>query len=131
MLSIGKQYEIGKRNHYPYRGFTLSPWRSRRVAKDGSLYNWVRKSLRTYIDFQNLCENNNLPYYHFQMGDIFERYLDEFICIMNSSNKVPFQTCTTLGLYIQDVQIAMPLSCPVRTPGRLGAHGHVPGDKTI
>ena len=71
-----EDWEIGKRDHYPYRGFTLSPWRSRRVSKDGSLYNWVRKSLRTYIDFQNLCENNNLRYYHFQMGDIFERYLD-------------------------------------------------------
>ena len=71
-----EDWEIGKRDHYPYRGFTLSPWRSRRISKDGSLYGWVKKSLRTYIDFQNLCENNNLRYYHFQMGDIFERYLD-------------------------------------------------------
>ena len=71
-----EDWELGKRDHYPYKGFTLSPWRSRRVRKDGSLYGWVRKSLRTYIDFQNLCENNNLPYYHFQMGDIFENYID-------------------------------------------------------
>ena len=71
-----QDWEIGKRSHYPYKGFTLSHWRSRRVHNDGSLYSWVRKSLRSYIDFQNLCENNNLPYYHFQMGDIFENYID-------------------------------------------------------
>ena len=31
--------------------------------------------MRLYIAFQNLCENNNLPYAHFQMGDIFENYI--------------------------------------------------------
>ena len=58
-------WELGKRSH----------WQSRRVSKFGDIYNWVKKSLRLYIAFQNLCENNNLPYAHFQMNDIFERYL--------------------------------------------------------
>tara|TARA_B100000424_G_scaffold60061_1_gene43505 strand:+ start:349 stop:1176 length:828 start_codon:yes stop_codon:yes gene_type:complete len=68
-------WELGKRPHWPYTEFAKSPWRSRRVSKFGDIYNWVKKSLRSYIAFQNLCENNNLPYAHFQMGDIFERYL--------------------------------------------------------
>jgi len=71
-----EDWEIGKTDHSQTEEFAVSPWRSRRVAKSGELYTWVKKSLRTYIAFQNLCENNNLPYLHFQMGDIFENYLN-------------------------------------------------------
>ena len=70
-----EDWEIGTREHYPYTDFARSPWKSQRVAGKGNLVHFVRKSLRTYIAFQNLCENNNLPYYHFQMGDLFERVL--------------------------------------------------------
>jgi len=70
-----EDWEEGVQDHYPYKHFAKSPWFSRRIAKSGKLYTWVKKSLRTYIAFQNLCENNNLPYYHFQMGDLFERVL--------------------------------------------------------
>jgi|TARA_B100001250_G_scaffold82443_1_gene68038 hypothetical protein len=71
-----EDWEEGVQDHYPYKHFAKSPWFSRRIAKSGKLYTWVKKSLRTYIAFQNLCENNNLPYFHFQMGDIFENYLN-------------------------------------------------------
>tara|TARA_B100000900_G_scaffold30351_1_gene23055 strand:+ start:220 stop:1053 length:834 start_codon:yes stop_codon:yes gene_type:complete len=70
-----EDWEVGRREHYPYKDFATSPWKSQRVASNGNLVHFVRKSLRTYIAFQNLCENNNLPYYHFQMGDLFERVL--------------------------------------------------------
>lgn len=75
-----EDWEQGKKDHWPYVNIVKSPWvtpwRSQRVSKSGDIFHWVRKSLRTYIAFQNLCENNNLPYVHFQMGDIFENYLN-------------------------------------------------------
>jgi hypothetical protein len=70
-----EDWEVGRREHYPNKDYATSPWKSKRVASNGNLVHFVRKSLRTYIAFQNLCENNNLPYYHFQMGDLFERVL--------------------------------------------------------
>jgi len=74
-----KDWEEGRLEHwrpgFKEPTFTMSPWRSTRVDKDGDLIHFVRKSLRTYIAFQNLCENNNIPYFHFQMGDIFENML--------------------------------------------------------
>ena len=70
-----EDWEVGRREHYPNKDYATSPWKSKRVASNGNLVHFLRKSLRTYIAFQNLCENNNLPYYHFQMGDLFERVL--------------------------------------------------------
>ena len=54
----------------------LGTWHSKRTDQDGDLLGWVTKSLRTYLSFQMMCENYNLPYYHFQMGDLFESYLE-------------------------------------------------------
>jgi len=70
-----KDWEEGTNEHYPYKEFSVSPWRSRRVDQDGDIVHFVRKSLRTYIAFQNLCENNNIPYHHFQMIDMFEIFI--------------------------------------------------------
>ena len=70
-----EDWEIGTREHYPYTEFARSPWRSQRVAGKGNLVHFVRKSLRTYIAFQNLCEQYNVPYSHHQMGDLWERML--------------------------------------------------------
>ena len=51
-------------------------WRNRRVDQDGDLLSWVNKTLRHYMSFQFLCERYDLPYIHFQMGDLFEAYFD-------------------------------------------------------
>ena len=50
-------------------------WRSRRVQHDGDILYWVTQTLRYQISFQRLCERYNLPYWHFQMGDLFEGYV--------------------------------------------------------
>ena len=50
----------------------LSKWHSLRVDQNGDLLNFIKKSLRHYVSFQTLCERYNLPYFHFQMGRIFE-----------------------------------------------------------
>jgi len=50
-------------------------WENTRLEQDGNLFGWVNKTLRHYISFQILCERYDLPYFHFQMGDVFESYL--------------------------------------------------------
>lgn len=70
-----EDWEVGRREHYPNKDYATSPWKSKRVASNGNLVHFVRKSLRTYIAFQNLCENNNIPYHHFQMVDMFENFI--------------------------------------------------------
>ena len=72
-----KDWELG---HVPgprvkYEVALKQLWRSKRVDEDGDILHWVTKSLRTYLSFQILCERYNLPYYHFQMGDLFESYM--------------------------------------------------------
>ena len=72
-----KDWELG---HVPgprvnYEVGLKQLWRSKRVDEDGDILHWVTKSLRTYLSFQILCERYNLPYYHFQMGDLFENYM--------------------------------------------------------
>ncbi len=49
-----------------------STWNSLRVDQNGDLLNMIKKSLRHFISFQTLCERYNLPYMHFQMGNLFE-----------------------------------------------------------
>ena len=51
-------------------------WCNVRVNPDGNLYGWVSKTLRHYMSFQILCDKFDLPYFHFQMGDLFEAYLE-------------------------------------------------------
>jgi|TARA_B100001013_G_C24607935_1_gene441865 hypothetical protein len=62
-----KDYETGWMNNC---------WHSKRVDQDGDLLHWVSKTLRHYLSFQIMCERYSLPYYHFQMGDLFECYLN-------------------------------------------------------
>tara|TARA_B110000438_G_scaffold297032_1_gene342717 strand:+ start:15174 stop:15932 length:759 start_codon:yes stop_codon:yes gene_type:complete len=54
-------------------------WANTRIEQDGNLYGWVSKTLRHYISFQILCEKFDLPYFHFQMGDLFEAYFEGLI----------------------------------------------------
>tara|TARA_B100000902_G_C27122449_1_gene819362 strand:+ start:48 stop:980 length:933 start_codon:yes stop_codon:yes gene_type:complete len=70
-LSMGRKDERG-RSRRAYN----QPWRSERVNKNGDLLFWVTRTLRLYIDFQCMCSRFNIPFCHFQMGDIFETYLD-------------------------------------------------------
>jgi len=51
-------------------------WCNVRINPDGNLRGWVNMTLRTMFSFQVLCERYELPYFHFQMGDLFEAYLD-------------------------------------------------------
>ena len=51
-------------------------WRNRRVEQDGDLLSWVNKTLRHYMSFQILCDRYELPYFHFQMGDLWEAYFE-------------------------------------------------------
>ena len=51
-------------------------WESTQVEQHGDLLSWVNKSLRHFISFQLLCDKFNLPYFHFQMIDFFEAYLN-------------------------------------------------------
>ena len=51
-------------------------WRSVRTDQDGNLLGWVNKTLRHYMSFQILCDRYELPYFHFQMGDLWEAYFE-------------------------------------------------------
>ena len=50
-------------------------WSNDRVNTRGDILGWVRKSLRTYVDFQTLCEYNNIPYMQTQMIPMYIDYL--------------------------------------------------------
>jgi len=50
-------------------------WGNNRVNTKGDILGWVRKSLRTYMDFQTLCEYNNIPYMQTQMIPMYIDYL--------------------------------------------------------
>ena len=51
-------------------------WRSVRTDPNGNLLGWVNKTLRHYMSFQILCDRYELPYFHFQMGDLWEAYFE-------------------------------------------------------
>jgi len=55
-----------------YQKGWFSNWHSLRVDPQSDLLNLVKKSMRYMISFQTLCERYNLPYCHFQMGNLFE-----------------------------------------------------------
>lgn len=55
-----------------YQKGWFSTWHSLRVDPHWDLLNSVKKSMRNFMSFQILCERYNLPYYHFQMGFLFE-----------------------------------------------------------
>ena len=50
-------------------------WGNDRVNTKGDILGWVRKSLRTYMDFQTLCEYNNIPYMQTQMIPMYIDFL--------------------------------------------------------
>lgn len=50
-------------------------WMNDRVMPHGDILGWVRKSLRTYIDFQTLCEYHNIPYMQTQMIPMYIDFL--------------------------------------------------------
>ena len=41
----------------------------------GDVFSWVRRSLRTYLSFQYMCEYHNLPYLQTQMVNLYEDYI--------------------------------------------------------
>ena len=63
----------------------------------------IKKSMRHLISFQTLCERYNLPYMHFQMGNIFENMYNglkptETDLILNKltkGNLVPYDVIRT------------------------------------
>ena len=55
-----------------YQNGYIGRWSALRVDQDGDLINHIRKTMRHMISFQTLCERYNLPYMHFQMGNMFE-----------------------------------------------------------
>ena len=50
-------------------------WSNDRVNPQGDVLGWVRKSLRTYMDFQTLCEYHNIPYMQTQMIPMYIDFL--------------------------------------------------------
>ena len=50
-------------------------WMNDRVMPHGDILGWVRKSLRTYMDFQTLCEYHNIPYMQTQMIPMYIDFL--------------------------------------------------------
>ena len=51
-------------------------WHNERVDTKGDVFYWVRKSLRYFISFQNLCEQHKLPYKQFQMINLYYSWLN-------------------------------------------------------
>jgi len=41
----------------------------------GDVFSWVRRSLRTYLSFQYMCEYHNLPYLQTQMVNLYGDYI--------------------------------------------------------
>lgn len=68
-------------------------WHNDRVDTKGDVFYWVRKSLRYFISFQNLCEQHKLPYKQFQMISLFESWL-------NGLNKRD----TEIADYLRDIE---------------------------
>jgi|TARA_B110000908_G_scaffold170327_1_gene229576 hypothetical protein len=44
----------------------------------GHVYGWIKSSLRYQYAFQNLCEQHNIPYKHFQMISLFVDHIYEY-----------------------------------------------------
>ena len=80
-----------------------STWNSLRVDQNGDLLNMIKKSMRNLISFQTLCERYNLPYMHFQMGNLFENMYnglkptekDLFLGRVAKGNLVPYDVIRT------------------------------------
>tara|TARA_X000001036_G_C20690164_1_gene809110 strand:- start:4971 stop:5561 length:591 start_codon:yes stop_codon:yes gene_type:complete len=83
-----------------YQKGWFSTWHSLRVDPQSDLLNLVKKSMRYMISFQTLCERYNLPYCHFQMGNLFENMYQglkptEEDILLNpelTDNVVPYKT---------------------------------------
>lgn len=50
-------------------------WECIRVNTHGDIEGWVRKSLRTYMNFQLMCERYDIPYLHTQMIPMYIDYM--------------------------------------------------------
>ena len=51
-------------------------WKNSRVDQKGDVFYWVKRTLRFYSSFQNLCERYNLPYKQFQMISLFQGWIN-------------------------------------------------------
>ena len=84
IMSIEDKSEIGliipawtqtNREDYQVRGY----WHRLKARTHGDVISWVNTSLRYYTSLQLLCERYNLPYYQFQMLNLYYDYMDGFM----------------------------------------------------
>ena len=51
-------------------------WWDNRTDSVGDILYWVKRSLRAFTSFENMCLRYNIPYAHTQMIDLYKNYLE-------------------------------------------------------
>ena len=53
-------------------------WNNAPINPRGSIYHFIRKSIRNFYNIQMLCERHNIQYKQFQMLPLFNDYIEEY-----------------------------------------------------